>query len=125
MHVVPIYDGRSDGFSLANFKNKLKCINREIEDESIVVVTFTLGSYPLREDCVPDEGPADLKTVLSFNIKDVILLADAVHGNSRMPLSQSELWGVNPFQMHPEHGDSMDEDEQDDVPPLEPMVEEV
>lgn len=90
-----------------------------------MVVTFTLGSYPLRPDRVPDEGPSDLKTVLSFNIKDVILLSDAVHGDSRMPLYASELWGVKPFQMHPDDTENMDEDEEDDVPPLEPMVEEV
>lgn len=123
MNLVPIYDGRSDGFSLTNFKSKLKRINREIQDESVVVVTFTLGSYPLRADRVPDEGPADLKAVLSFNIKDVILLSDALHGDSRMPLYQSETWGIKPFEMHSTQ--NVEEDVQDDVPPLEPMVEEV
>lgn len=106
---------------MTNFKSKLKRIDHELQDESVVVVTFTLGSYPLRPDRVPDEGPAGLKTALSFNIKDVILLSDAVYGDSRMPLYLAETWGIRPYRMHPEN----DEVDDDDIPPLEPMVETV
>lgn len=110
---------------MANFKSKLKRIDRELQDDSVVVVTFTLGSYPLRPDRIPDEGPADMKTALSFNIKDVILLSDAVYGDSRMPHYLAETWGIRPYQMHPDNDEITDEAESDDIPPLEPMVETV
>lgn len=72
------------------------------------MVTFTVGAYTLPVDKVPLDAMPGLDTRVSFNIKDVVLIAaSTVDFREKMP-SGEEFWGVERSQVswQPENLDS-------------------
>lgn len=123
MTTVPIYDARKEQFSLAHYTSKLPRYSEELQNNSIVAVTFTLGTYTLRADRVPDGGPSDLNMALSFNIKDVILLSDDIGPVISKPLEFAEPWGVLAVETGYDGHVSSPSSDQENIPPLEPSVD--
>lgn len=121
---VPIYDARKTGFSLSTYSSKLGRHYEELKNNSIVIVTFTIGAFKLKPDRVPDNGPKDLDTSLSFNIKDVILLADPDREFVHSGLPLEDPWGVELI-APPSLDDITGEDDKENIPPLEAVDREI
>lgn len=91
--VVPIYDGTVTPFTLSTY-GKLNRYREELQQNSVVMVTFTVGAYNLPIEKVPMDAMPGLDTRVSFNIKDVLLIAhSSVDFREKMP-SGEEPWGV-------------------------------
>lgn len=58
------------------------------------MVTFTLGSYPLRPEKIPEGAVPGLELCISFNIKHVILLYDATVQWGERAVIREQPWGV-------------------------------
>lgn len=90
---VPIYNGTVNPFTLSTYHN-LERYSEELQENSVVMVTFTIGAYPLSADKVPLDAMPGLDTRVSFNIKDVVLIApSSVDFREKNP-SGEEPWGV-------------------------------
>lgn len=91
--VVPIYDGTINPFTLSTY-HKLERYRQELQQNSVVMVTFTVGAYTLPSEKVPADAMPGLDTRVSFNIKDVVLIApSSVDFHEKVP-SGEEPWGV-------------------------------
>ena len=69
---VPIYDGRTTTFTLSNFRKALPQMSEDITIGSAILVTFTLHVYKRTMNETPYSN-------VSFNVHDVIVLADPVY----------------------------------------------
>lgn len=62
----------------------------------MVLVTFTVGSFKLRDERFPDNAPEGLEYSMSLNLKEVILLAEGVRPYSGRVCAVDEPLGVVP-----------------------------
>jgi hypothetical protein len=86
LQLVPVYDGRKP-FKLSTY-GSLQPYNDELDTNSDVMVIFTIGSY--KDSCACESHGL----VLSFNIQDVILLAEYDSAMESSTITSSEESGV-------------------------------
>lgn len=90
------------------------------------MVTFTVGSFKLKPDRVPDNGPRDLDTSMSFNIKDVILLADGARDYIDRGLpSEEDPWGVELVPPPAPHSELSFGEDKENIPPMAGIYQEI
>jgi hypothetical protein len=88
LQIVPAYDGRKP-FKLSTY-GSLRNFHDELNANSAVMVIFTISSYKDSRGREPDD------LVLSFNIQDVILLADYDPATEPSAITFSNAIGVEP-----------------------------
>lgn len=68
----------------------------EVPEDSIVLIVFTAGTFPLPEHRRPSSAVVSIAESLSLNVKSVVVLADAEQEYSGAALPDEAAWGVIP-----------------------------